>query len=143
MPERSNGAVSKTVVRANGPRVRIPVSPLFFIYIDSCKQSQSSPKGMPSAESLSLRFFLFLSLSSFLFPLKCIQCQRCSFSTQFHNLGGFIKIEYAKRFVWKFNQHIGFGILNCHLRKLMNHQSSSFVDQIKIAQFIFIIFKCR
>jgi hypothetical protein len=28
MPERSNGAVSKTVVRVSGPRVRIPVSPL-------------------------------------------------------------------------------------------------------------------
>lgn len=27
MPERSNGAVSKTVVRLCGPRVRIPVSP--------------------------------------------------------------------------------------------------------------------
>src|SRR5690606_20040618 len=27
MPERSNGAVSKTVVRAIGPRVRIPLSP--------------------------------------------------------------------------------------------------------------------
>ena len=30
MPERLNGAVSKTVGHASGPRVRIPVSPPFF-----------------------------------------------------------------------------------------------------------------
>lgn len=30
MPERSNGAVSKTVIRVSGSRVRIPVSPHFL-----------------------------------------------------------------------------------------------------------------
>ena len=43
MPERANGAVSKTVVRLCGPRVRIPVSP-------------------PQKRRSALRFFIFMVL---------------------------------------------------------------------------------
>lgn len=49
MPEWSNGAVSKTVVRVTGPGVRIPLSPL----VEKCKTVQS-----PAKESLQ-GFFRF------------------------------------------------------------------------------------
>ncbi len=55
MPEWSIGAVSKTVVRATGPRVRIPLSPQLTIQAVLLKGStasvlRTSPKELASEE---------------------------------------------------------------------------------------------
>lgn len=53
VPERSNGAVSKTVVRASVPRVRIPVSPPntadYPLWRDSAADHHTPPSGAENA----------------------------------------------------------------------------------------------
>jgi hypothetical protein len=53
VPERLNGAVSKTVVRASVPRVRIPPPPLLWLGRSQFAASRSSTKGETSRDRYS------------------------------------------------------------------------------------------